>query len=168
MKAKQKLYNFLKELNITTITYSHQPLYTVEQAKAAISHLPGGHCKNLFLKDNNNQLWLITSLDNANIDLKVISQIIDAPKLQFASEDLLFKHLGVKPGSVTPFGLINDNNQNIKVIIDSQLLKYEIINLHPLENSETIALNPKNLIKFITFCKNQYILYNFSENRIED
>lgn len=168
MKTKQELYSYLNKLSIATITYNHQPLYTVEQAKAVTNHLPGGHCKNLFLADNNNQLWLITAIDNTKIDLKVLSKTINAPQLKFASSDLLKKYLGVEPGSVTPLGLINDLSQDIKVILDLHLFDYEIINLHPLENNETIALNPKNLKKFIDACSNDLFIYDFQENMLRD
>jgi Ala-tRNA(Pro) deacylase len=122
--------------------------------------IPGTHIKNLFLIDANGQLWLLVTEAHAKIELKKIAQLLKAPKLRFADAQLLMEHLGVTPGSVTPFGLINDANHNIKVIVDATILTGEIINAHPLENSATTSISIDDFNKFLSTMGHRIIVIN--------
>lgn len=149
MKNRLDLFEYLAHLGISTTTVEHEPLFTVEQADKLASGIPGGHIKNLFLKDDNKQLWLLVAEDHAKIDLKKVGQLLNARKLRFADADLLWHTLGVKPGSVTPFALINDLDHKVNVVIDKTLFDCNIINAHPLENTATTSILLADFKKFL-------------------
>lgn len=149
MKTKQDLLHYFDQLNIAYKAYAHEPLYTVEQADAIALSIPGGHIKNLFLKDDSGQLWLISAEAHAQIELKKVSHLLKARKLRFANADLLMKHLGVLPGSVTPFGLINDPNHTVRFVLDKAILGFNVINAHPLENNATMGISIDDFMRFL-------------------
>ncbi len=165
MKTKQELFDYLKSLSIRTQTYAHEPLYTVEQAEKAVGFLPGGHVKNLFLKDDKNRLWLVSALTSTAIKLKDIEKAFSAPKLRFAQADLLKQYLGLLPGSVTPFGLINDTDHKVTVILDKKLFDYELINIHPLSNDATTSIAPHDLKNFLDSLGAQIFVVDFERER---
>lgn len=149
MKTRLDLFEYLARLGIKTTTVEHEPLFTVEQADKIALSIPGGHIKNLFLKDDKKQFWLLVAEDHAKIDLKKVGQTLGAPKLRFADADLLWQYLGVKPGSVTPFALINDPEHKVKVVLDKTLLGFDTINAHPLENTATTSISLEDFKKFL-------------------
>ena len=102
--------------------------------------MPGGHTKNLFLKDAKDRLFLVVALASTKVDLKRLPQIIGSARLSFGRAELLAEVLGVTPGSVTVFSLINDPDQRINLVLDAALMEYEVINAHPLENTATIFI----------------------------
>lgn len=159
---KQELLDKLTSLNIKYQLHEHEPLFTVQQAQKISLHIPGGHIKNLFLKDDNGKFWLIVAQDNAKIELKKVAQLLQAPKLRFANEQLLMQHLGVKPGSVTPFALINDKDHQVQAILDATLDSFEIINVHPLENDATISVSQSDFNKFLKYTQHKPIIIDFN------
>jgi len=142
----------LRELGISCRTVSHAPVFTVEESKALRGELPGGHVKNLFLRNKKGGLWLIVAEEDRQIDLKALGNRIGAGKVSFASAERLMRHLGVAPGSVTPFGLINDHGVEVQVVIDKALLAQDPVNVHPLTNDRTTAIAPRDLLAFIEAC----------------
>ena len=108
---------------------------TVEEARALRGEIAGGHCKNLFLKDDKGQIWLIVCLEDAQVDLKAAPARIGSRRLSFGKPDLLMEVLGVEPGSVTPFGLINDTGRRVNVVLDAAMMAHEQLNYHPLQNT---------------------------------
>lgn len=159
---QNELFNYLSSLQIKTITLQHEPLFTCQQAQVMHGTIAGGHCKNLFLKDDTRQLWLITALWDTKIDLKQLSKVFMAPKLRFADAHLLKAHLGLEPGSVTPFGIINDSGHTVRVILEKALFSHEVINVHPLTNDATTSLAPQDLEKFILSLGNSLQIIDFS------
>lgn len=149
MKNRTDLFAYFATLGITTTTVEHEPLFTVEQADKIAHTIPGGHVKNLFLKDDKKQLWLLIAEDHAKIDLKKVSTALNTKNLRFANADLLWQTLGVKPGSVTPFALINDLEHKLKIVLDSSLLNFEILNAHPFENTATTSIALADFKKFL-------------------
>src|SRR3989304_8690569 len=105
MKTKQDLFTYFDSLGISHSTITHEPLFTVQDRSAAVDALPVAHCKNLFLKDDNQCFWLLVALQHTQIKLKPFGKSVGAPNLRFAKEDMLMKYIGVTPGAVTPFGL---------------------------------------------------------------
>jgi len=155
MVPEQKLINKLVSLGITYKTYNHAPAFTVEQMNALIASLPVfGACKNLFLKDSKKQIWLIVALCETQIKLKELSKKLQAPELRFADGDMLMKYLGVIPGSVTPFGLLNDTEHEVRVVVDKAIFSHDQVGFHPLRNDATTLINPQDLQKFIIACGN--------------
>ena len=122
----------LDALGIATVTHRHPPVYTVEQARALRGDLPGGHAKNLFLKDKKGRLFLIVAEEDRPIDLKDLRRRLGAATLSFGKAALLQDVLGVEPGSVTPFALINDEGQRVIVVLDAGLMRHHPLNFHPL------------------------------------
>lgn len=150
--TKEKLLERLSSLGIEAVTVDHPPVYTVEEARALRGNIPGGHCKNLFLKDKKGQLWLIVCLEDLVIDLKRLPAKIGAARISFGKPDLLLDVLGVEPGSVTPFALINDTRQQVIVVLDRKMMEFDKVSYHPLVNTATTSLTPNELVQFIRSC----------------
>ena len=147
--TRTQLFTFFANHGIVTTTHDHEPVFTVEQAKFAHVDILGGHCKNLFCKDEKGTLWLIVALEDARIDLKLAKDKIGSKRLTFGKPELLLEILGVEPGSVTPFGLINDTDIKTNVILDEAMMKLPQLNFHPLKNDATTTISSEDLQKFI-------------------
>ena len=147
--SPEQLLARLAELGIESRTVSHPPVFTVEEAKALRGELPGGHVKNLFLRNKKGAMWLVVAEEDRPIDLKALGERIGAGRVSFGSPDRLMQYLGVIPGSVTPFGLINDRGHEVQIVLDQALLAHDPINVHPLTNDRTTAISPKGLLTFL-------------------
>jgi Ala-tRNA(Pro) deacylase len=146
----QELFAYLDRLGIAHRTVSHPPLFTVEQSQSLRGTIPGGHTKNLFLKDKKDALYLVTALEDAVIELKSLHRRLGAGgRFSFGSADLLLETLGVAPGAVTPFGAINDTDGRVTVVLDRTLMTHDAINAHPLVNTMTTSVACGDLIKFL-------------------
>jgi Ala-tRNA(Pro) deacylase len=150
--TRQQLFARLDELGIAHRTYTHPPVFTVEEAKALRGRLPGGHCKSLFLKDKKAGLWLVVALEECRVDLKRLADALGAPRFSFGSAELLREVLGVRPGSVTPFAAINDTEGRVAVVLQREMLNHDPLNYHPLENDRTTAVAPGDLVRFLEAC----------------
>jgi Ala-tRNA(Pro) deacylase len=145
----------LEDLDIATVTYDHPPFFTVEDSKALRGPLPGGHCKNLFLKGKKNKMWLLVCREDQSVNLKALGVKLDGERLSFGSPERLMTYLGVIPGAVSPFALINDLQTDINVILDKDMLHLSPLNFHPITNEKTIAIQPDDLLKYIKSCGHQ-------------
>ena len=150
--TREDLFARLSSLGIDTKTVDHPPVYTVEEAQALRGEIPGGHCKNLFLKDDKGAIWLVVCLEEAQIDLKAAPARIGSRRLSFGKPDLLKEVLGVEPGSVTPFALINDTANRVNVVLDAAMMAHDLVSYHPLENTATTTIRPADLVTFIRSC----------------
>jgi len=157
----------LDELSINHETIRHPPVFTVEEAQAHTSHLPGGHCKNLFLKDKKGGLWLLVCLDHRRIDMNRMSKVLSCPRLSFGKPELLLEVLGVTPGSVTPFALINDEQHQVQPLLDKAMLSHEILNYHPLTNEATTSIKSSDLLTFINGIGHQPQIVDLVESGID-
>ncbi|WP_375593682.1 prolyl-tRNA synthetase associated domain-containing protein [Algihabitans albus] len=138
----------LGELGIAQRTVDHPPLFTVEQSKALRGELPGGHTKNLFLRNKKGAMWLVTSLEDRPLDLKKLGELLGGGRLSFGSAERLMRHLGVVPGAVTPMAIVNDPEGAVTLVLDAGLLERDPVNVHPLTNDRTMALASADLIRF--------------------
>lgn len=153
---EQKVYDVLNLLNIKFMRYEHKAVYTVEEANELDICIIGQHCKNLFLMNRKGDVYYLVILDDTKkVDLKSLSKQIGSSNLSFASEERLNKCLGLKPGSVTPFGIINDVNREVTVLVDKDLIKADIVNFHPNVNTITIGVLYQDLEKFIRWHDNK-------------
>ena len=149
-KTTAQLSAFLQALGITVSTVSHPPLFTVADSQALRGEIPGGHTKNLFLKDRKDQYFLVTVDEEAEVDLKRVHNVIGAAgRVSFGKEEALMSLLGVAPGAVTAFGLINDTAGAVKFVIDRALMEHDVINAHPLTNEATTSIAPADLLRFV-------------------
>lgn len=143
------LYERLSALGIAWKTIEHAPVFTVEEAAAARGALAGGHTKNLFIKDKKGGLWLVVLRENLRVDLNALAKALAAPRFSFGSAELLIATLGVEPGSVTPFALLNDRQAKVRVVLDEGMLRLSPLNFHPLRNDRTTAVAPEDLLRFV-------------------
>lgn len=149
-KTATELYAFLDGLGIKHSTKTHAPVFTVAESVALRDEIPGGHTKNLFVKDKKDQFFLLTVEENASIDLKTVHTLIGAAsKVSFGKPEKLMEYLGVIPGSVTAFGAINDSDHKVTFVLDADLMKDEIINCHPLSNDATTSIASADLVRFM-------------------
>ena len=151
------LYKILEELNINYDEISHKAVFTVEEAKLANENIKGIGCKNLFLTDKK-KYYLVILEENKMANIKAIGEFIESNRLSFASPERLKNVLDLIPGSVTPFGIINDKEHKVTLIIDKELENKRLL-FHPNTNTKTIAIDFKDLIKFIEHQGNTYKLY---------
>jgi Ala-tRNA(Pro) deacylase len=150
--TRQDLFARLAELGIATRTVDHDAVFTVAESARLERELPGGHTKNLFLKDKKGALFLVVALGRAHIDLKSLHRVLGCDRLSFGKPELLMEALGVSPGSVTPFSLINDTACRVTVILDADMMRHETINFHPLENTASTNIGRDELVAFIRAC----------------
>lgn len=156
-KNEQNVYDVLNLLGIKYVRYEHKPVYTVNEAKKLDKTILGVKCKNLFLKNLKGDTHYIVILDeNKRADLKLIAKQIGSTRLSFASEDKLYKYLKLTPGSVTPFGIINDINREVIILIDKDLINAKLVNFHPNVNTATIGISYIDLEKFIRWHENKF------------
>ena len=146
--SRTDLFARLDALGIAHKTYEHAPIFTVAEGEGMKDDMPGGHSKNLFLKDKKGQLILISALADTTIRINRLHGAIGCGRLSFGNPDLLFETLGVRPGSVTAFALINDADGKVRFILDAALLQHEIVNFHPLSNDATTAVRADDLVRF--------------------
>ena len=150
--TRTDLFARLGALDIHTVTVEHPPLFTVEQSKALRGDIPGAHTKNLFLKCKKGTLWLVVALESTPVDLKTLHHLLGSGRLSFGSAELLRQVLGVEPGSVTPFSVINDTENKVTVALDEALFAYERLNFHPLVNTATTGITKDGLTRFLDDC----------------
>lgn len=163
--APEELFARLETLGIETRTHEHPPLFTVEESKKLRGALPGGHCKSLFLKDKKGALWLVVVLEDRRVDLKALRKRLGASQtLSFARPELLREILGVEPGSVTPFALVNDTDRRVAIVLDKEMLGHDPLNYHPLINTATTAIRPDDLLAFIADCGHRPLILDFDES----
>ncbi len=138
----------LAELGIEVENHSHVPIFTVAESKALPLQIPGAHIKNLFLKNKKGRMWLVVCLEDRKIDLKDLGERLGAGRLSFGSPDRLMTHLGVKPGAVTPFAVINDPQGAVTLVLDAGILAHDQVNCHPLVNHMTTVIKTDDLMGF--------------------
>jgi len=144
------LFAFLDKLGITHASVNHPALFTVEQSQSLRGTIPGGHTKNLFLRDKKGALFLVTALEDAAIELKSLHRQLGASgRFSFGSADLMRETLGIEPGAVTPFAVMNDHNRRVTVVLDAALMRHDTINCHPLVNSMTTSIGRADLVRFL-------------------
>lgn len=154
--SKEGLLTRLKDLGITATTIDHPPLHAVDDAQAwraaNLGAETGGFCKNLFLKDKKGSLWLVVTLEERNIRLNSLPKSLGSARLSFAKPELLWETLGVRPGSVTPFALVNDESRKVRLILDAPMMEHDWLNYHPLTNEATTTISKADFLKFIRHC----------------
>ena len=146
----EELWARLDQLGIAHTTHRHSPVFTVEEAQRLKGDLPGAHTKNLFLRDKKGTMWLLVARFDTDVDLHVVAPQVGARgRLSFGSPERLMRYLGVIPGSVTPFAVLNDHGKKVSVALDSGLRNQEVWNAHPLDNSMTTAVSRDDLLRFL-------------------
>ncbi|MEZ5814682.1 MAG: prolyl-tRNA synthetase associated domain-containing protein [Alphaproteobacteria bacterium] len=147
----EALLQILRELNITYEIHYHEAVFTVEESAVINAEIPGTHCRNLYLRDKKKKNFLLVAANETQVDMKRLQEKLDCGRLSFGSADRLWQFLGIRPGSVCPFTLINDKDHEVQLILDAAMMQSEIVNYHPLDNRQTISLTPAGLLKFLAY-----------------
>lgn len=158
------LLSMLDELGIAAKTHHHEAVFTVSESQKIKQEIPGGHTKNLFLKDKKGNFFLLVAESHANIRLNSVHGLIGARgRVSFGNAEALMQLLGVKPGSVTAFAPVNDTENQVKVIIDKPLLEHDLINCHPLTNEMTTTISREDLLRFLVHVDHEPLIVQVSE-----
>ena len=163
-KTVDELFLFLEGLGIETRTHAHPPLFTVEESRAMRGEISGLHCKNLFVRDRGKAYFLIALEEDSRVDLNTLHEQIGARgRVSFGSAEALLELWGVTPGSVTPFGAINDRLGRVQVVLETRLASAPAVNVHPLENNRTTTISGPELIRFLRACGHEPLLLHLPE-----
>jgi Ala-tRNA(Pro) deacylase len=156
------LFAHLDALGIAHTTHRHRAVFTVEEGQDIKASLPGGHTKNLFLKDKDGRLVLVCALGETRVHVNRLHRALGCARLSFGPEDLMWAALGVRPGSVTLFALINDADGRVTLVLDAALVASDPVNFHPLANTATTAISSDGLMRFVRGWGGQAMVCDFS------
>jgi Ala-tRNA(Pro) deacylase len=165
--TRADLLDRFRDLGIATTTVDHAAVFTVAESRHVKAAIPGAHSKNLFVKDKKGRIFLVTAEGDAAIDLKTISEKIGASgRVSFGKPELLLELVGVTPGSVTPFGVINDADGRVTVVVDAAMMEHEILNFHPLENTATTSIGREDFVRFLAACGHPPLIVAVSDGKV--
>jgi len=165
LTGKAQMLACLDDLGIAHSTLDHPPVFSVGEGEEIKAALPGGHSKNLFLKDAKGRLWLISALGETRIDLKHLHPVIGSARLSFGSAELMEAVLGVTPGSVTALALVNDKASQVTFVLDAALAAADPVNFHPLTNTATTALSQADFRQFLSALDRTPLIVDFEQMR---
>lgn len=157
------LFKHLDNLGIEYVNYEHEPVFSVGDSKHLNDLIDGGHCRNLFLRTQKKDNYLIVVLDETPIDLKKLAKSLGEKRFSFGRPERLWEILGVKPGSVCPFALINDKEQKVNIVLEKAMIEHEWVNYHPLINTMSTKLRSVDLIKFIKSCGHEPLILDMGD-----
>ncbi|HWE46580.1 MAG TPA: prolyl-tRNA synthetase associated domain-containing protein [Caulobacteraceae bacterium] len=160
--GRAELLAFLEAQGIAHTTHDHPAVFTVAQGPEIKATMPGAHTKNLFLKDKKGRLWLISARQDTVIDLKNLHRVIGSDRLSFGNPELMAQTLGLTPGSVTAFGLVNDRERLITFVLDKALADADLLNFHPMINTATTAVSADGFRRFLTLLGVEPIVVDFA------
>ncbi len=158
------LFRVLDKLEIAYTVHHHPAVFTVKESELIEKDIPGAHCRNLYLRDKKKKNFLVVALNETTVDLKALQAEIESDRLSFGSAERLFEFLGVRPGSVCPFSIINDPDRHVRLILDKAMMQKKQVNYHPLDNRMTVGLSPDDLLKFIDFCGHTPHIIDFEDH----
>lgn len=148
-----ELFSQFEQLGIETKTWDHNPVFSTAESDHLYDVIPGAHCKSLFLTDSKKSgYWLAVALDQTRVDLKSLHLVLGCKRMSFGRAETMQSMIGVTPGSVTPFALMYDTEQEIKVLVDTAIMPFDTVNFHPLKNDKTTSLARDDLFRFIESC----------------
>jgi len=159
--TREDLFARLEELGIKSETLDHRPMFTIEDGEDVLKDVQGGQCKSLFLKDKKGALWLVVMLGEDRLDTNALQKTLGSARLSFGKPELMESVLGVEPGSVTPFALINETAKEVQVVLQKRMMEMELLNYHPLKNDATTTLASADLLKFIRAMGHDPLILDF-------
>lgn len=142
----------LSELGVEYKLYHHEAVFTVAEGEKLDAGIPGTPCRNLFLRDKKKNNFLLVLQHATEVEIKKLPDIIGSDRLSFGSAERLWEYLGVRPGSVCPYSIINDTGNNVKICLDKSMMETDLVNYHPLVNTMTVGTTPQGLMRFIESC----------------
>lgn len=147
--SPQDLMDRLASINVPFVLHEHEAVFTVEESNRIDAQIPGTHTRNLFLKDKKDRMFLVTLRHDTLVDLNKLRVLLGAGRFSFGSPERLWTYLGVRPGSVTPFSIINDKDHKVTLVLEEGMMQQEIVNFHPLLNTMTVGLSPNKFLEFL-------------------
>ncbi len=166
--APEQLLAHFDKLSIVYDLHHHDAVFTVEESSAIDKGIEGTHCRNMFVRDKKKRMFLISLANETKVDLKKVQDLLGCGRLSFGSADRLWQYLGVRPGSVCPYSIINDTDQEVTLILDQWMMEQERVNFHPLLNTMTVGMSPASLIKFVESIKHPYQIVDLSPAAPDD
>lgn len=162
--TRQTLLSFLEQAGFETSTQDHPALFTVDDSQKLRGDLEGGHTKNLFLKDKKGNYFLLTAQEDSTVNLKTLHKLLGgSSRFSFGSAEMMQELLGVTPGAVTAFGIINDREGKVRFAIDQRLMQHEKLNCHPLTNEATTTLLREDLLTFARLCNHEPMVVDLDQ-----
>ena len=162
-RFKTSPQDFLKILNDLAIeheTFHHEAVFTVQQSQKVTGLVKGAHCRNLALYNKKKRVWLVVAQDKTAIDLKKLADTLEMGRLSFIRPERLWDCLGVTPGSVNPFCIMNDTDLKVTIVLDQSMMNQSLVNYHPMDNTMSTALTPNDLLKFIEWTGHTPVYFN--------
>ena len=157
LRGQPELYQLLDSLKIPYDYIEHPPVPTVEEAMKYWSDIESGHCKNIFFRNHKgNRHYLVILYYDSKLNIKELEQKLRQGKLTFASDRRLMQYLGLTPGSVSPFGLINDHTRHVHLFIDKNLMNFERLSFHPNTNTASLIIPREGLFRFLKHTGNTW------------
>ena len=166
MYNSSELINLLQKENFNIDVHHHDPLFTVEDSKKLRGKIVGAHTKNLFLKNKKNSFYLLTCEEADRIDLKKISKSLGLGNVSFAKEEYLDQYLKIKPGSVSPFALLNDESRQVSFYLEQSLYESKFVNFHPLINTLTITIETREFLEFMIENNKKIHIFSSAEGKV--
>jgi len=151
-ERESAVYARLSALGIAWTTHVHAPVFTVDEAQHLRGSLPGLHTKNLFLEDRKGRFWLVVAREDLAVDLNALARRIGVPRFSFGKTDDMITLLGITPGAVNPFAVMNDAERRVSVVLEEKLARGGTVNFHPMRNDRTVAIAARDLIRFLEAC----------------
>lgn len=162
--SEKKVYAYLKNISIDCVAYRHEAAPTTEHVAQLDQLIQGRHCKNLFLRNSvGDQLFMLIAPYNKAIDTKIVARTIGSTRLSFADAQKMKFYLDLEPGSVSPFGLMNDEENVVQVLLDKDICQYAYINFHPNVNTATLSLAFKDFEKYLNDVGNKWRVIEIPE-----
>ncbi len=163
--SPQALLALFDNLGITYDLSHHRAVYTVEESEDVDKAIPGTHCRNMFLRDKKKVMFLLSLANKTLVDLKKLENLLECGRISFGSPDRLWSNLGVRPGSVCPFSIINDTEKNVMLILDEWMMAQPRVNFHPLVNTMTVGMTPADIVKFLDHIGHPYKIMDLNDAR---
>lgn len=161
--SPERLFAYLDRLEIGHVTIEHEATFTVAEGQDLKAEMPGGHTKNLFMKDKDGTIILISACADSRLKLNQLHKLIGTRRLSFASAELMEEVLGVTPGSVTGFALMNDTDGRVRFILDAALEGFEDVNFHPMVNTATTRISMTDFKRFVAATGHDLTVIDFTE-----
>src|SRR5664280_938783 len=157
MRGQSELYRLLEKMSIEFEYHEHPPLATIEDAKIHCAYYNSGRCKNIFFRNHKGDRHYLVILEHLRqLNIKDLEKRLKQGKLTFASDQRLKKYLGVEPGSVSPFGLINDIEKHVHLFIDEKLNEFDRLTFHPNINTASLVVSKSDFLKFLEYTGNSF------------
>lgn len=165
--APEALLGLFDEIGMSYELTHHKAVFTVAESEDVDAEIPGTHCRNMFLRDKKKKMFLVSLANETEVDLKKMETVLECGRISFGSADRLWENLGVRPGSVCPYAVINNTDRNVPLILDAWMMEQEIVNFHPLINTMTVTTAPQEIIKFLDHINHPYKIMDLSPAKPE-